>query len=103
MPKGHLPVRSYLGPVLSRSPRIGGRSSGIASPGYSPSVRTADPRLRFASGDRDRQRAPLWGPSAAEERARLLEVEREARAQVERVSLMKDEPWQPFRTSCARR
>ena len=95
MPKDHLPVRSYLAvPVISRSGLvIGGLFFGHREPDIFTERSEQLIRGFAAQAAIAIDNARLYGETkrAAEERARLLEVERETRAQVERVSLMKDE------------
>jgi GAF domain-containing protein len=95
MPKGHLPVRSYLAvPVVARSGEVlGGLFFGHSECGV---FTERSERLIVgiaAQGAIAIDNARLYEEAkrAAEERARLLEVERHARAEVERVSVMKDE------------
>jgi signal transduction histidine kinase/ActR/RegA family two-component response regulator len=95
MPAGHLPVRSYLAvPVVSRAGEVfGGLFFGH------PEVAVFDERAeRLVTGIAahaavaiDNARLYEQAKHAAEERAQLLESERRTRAELERVSLMKDE------------
>jgi signal transduction histidine kinase/ActR/RegA family two-component response regulator len=95
MPQGHLPVRSYLAvPVVSRSGEVIG---GLFFGHREPDVFT-DRAERLVIGIAaqaamaiDNARLYEAARRSADERARLLEAERQARAEVERVSLMKDE------------
>ncbi len=95
MPAGHLPVRSYLAvPVISRTGEvIGGLFFGHRRPGV-----FRDRAERLISGVAaqaaiafDNARLYARVRAAAEERQRLLEAERHARAEAERISLTKDE------------
>jgi signal transduction histidine kinase/ActR/RegA family two-component response regulator len=95
MPLGHLPVRSYLAiPVVSRSGVvIGGLFFGHPDPGI-----FSDRTERIIQGIAaqaavaiDNARLYDRVKQAAEERERLLDAERAARGEAERVSLMKDE------------
>jgi signal transduction histidine kinase len=95
MPKGHLPVRSYLAvPVVSRSGEvIGGLFFGHHETGV-----FGERTERFIVGVAAQAAVAIDNARlydnvrrAAEERERLLEAERSARAEAERVSLLKDE------------
>ena len=95
MPEGHLPVRSYLAvPVVSRSGEvIGGLFFGHSTPGV-----FTERAERFVSGIAaqaaiaiDNARLYERVRKAAEDRKELLDAERSARSEVERISLMKDE------------
>jgi signal transduction histidine kinase len=95
MPKGHLPVRSYLAvPVISRSGEvIGGLFFGHPQPGV---FRERDERLVVGIAAQaavaiDNARLYEAAQKSAEERKRLLESERAARAEAERVSELKDD------------
>ncbi len=95
MPAGHLPVRSYLAvPVVSRSGEvIGGLFFGHPEPGV---FGERDERLIVAVAGQasiaiDNARLYETAQKAAHERTRLLESERSARAEAERMSAMKDE------------
>ena len=95
MPQGHLPVRSYLAvPVISRSGEvIGGLFFGHPEPGVF-TERTERIMVGVAAQAAvaiDNARLYDRVKQAAEEREQLLEAERAARAEAERVSLMKDE------------
>jgi PAS domain S-box-containing protein len=95
MPPGHLPVRSYLAvPVVSRSGEvIGGLFFGHPDPGVF-TARTERVVVGVAAQAAvaiDNARLYDDVRRAAEERKHLLEAERAARAEAERVSLMKDE------------
>jgi len=95
MPPGHLPVRSYLAvPVLSRSGAvIGGLFFGHPEPGVF-SDRTERLVVGIAGQAAvaiDNARLFESAQRAAEERKRLLESERFARAEAERASAMKDD------------
>jgi signal transduction histidine kinase/CheY-like chemotaxis protein len=95
MPPDHLPVRSYLAvSVSARSGEvIGGLFFGHAEPGVftERSERLIVGIAAQASIAIDNARLYEHAMRSAEERARLLDAERVARAEVERVSLMKDE------------
>ena len=80
MPRGHLPVRSYLAvPVISRSAEvIGGLFFGHAEPG------------RFTDRSERLVVAIAAQAAIAVDNARLYESERAARASAERLSDMKD-------------
>jgi PAS domain S-box-containing protein len=95
MPHGHLPVRSYLAvPVVSRSGQvIGALFFGHPEPGI-----FTDRTERIVGGVAaqaavaiDNARLYDHIKRAAQEREQLLEAERAARAEAERVGLMKDE------------
>jgi signal transduction histidine kinase/ActR/RegA family two-component response regulator len=95
MPKGHLPVCSYLAvSVVSRSGEVlGGLFFGHPDPGV-----FDDRAERLVAGIAghaalaiDNARLYADAKRMADERARALEAERQARAELERVSLMKDE------------
>jgi PAS domain S-box-containing protein len=95
MPAGHLPVRSYLAvPVVSRSGEvIGGLFFGHSTPGVF-TERTERIILGVAAQAAtaiDNARLYDDARRAAQERERLLEAERAARAEAERVNLLKDE------------
>ena len=95
MPQGHLPVRSYLAvPVVSRSGEvIGGLFFGHREPDVftERAERLVVGIAAQAAIAIDNARLYEAARRSADERARLLEAERQARAEVERVSLMKDE------------
>ena len=94
MPAGHLPVRSYLAvSVVGRSEVIGGLFFGHSEPGVftERSERLISAIAAQAAIAIDNARLYEAANQSAEERARLLDAERVARAEVERVSLMKDE------------
>jgi signal transduction histidine kinase/CheY-like chemotaxis protein len=95
MPQGHLPVRSYLAvPVVSRSGEvIGGLFFGHPQPGV---FRERDERLVVGIAAQaamaiDNARLYEAAQKSAEERKRLLESERAARAEAERMSELKDD------------
>ncbi|XXT15631.1 ATP-binding protein [Sorangium sp. So ce429] len=95
MPPGHLPVRSYLAvPVASRAGEpIGGLFFGHSQPAVF-TERTERLILGVAAQASvaiDNARLYEHVKRAADERARLLETERASRAELERVSVMKDE------------
>lgn len=95
MPENHLPVRSYLAvPVVSRGGTVlGGLLFGHSEAGVF-TERTERIVVGIAAQAAiaiDNARLYEEARRSAEERSRLLEGEREARAEVERVSLMKDE------------
>ncbi len=95
MPKGHLPVRSYLAvPVVSRSGEvIGGLFFGHSEVGVF-DERTEQLIVGVASQAAvaiDNARLYDDVRKAAEERRYLLDAERAARTEAERTSLMKDE------------
>ncbi|MDB4961112.1 MAG: two-component hybrid sensor and regulator [Myxococcales bacterium] len=95
MPPHHLPVRSYLAvPVISRSGEvIGGLFFGHSETDVF--TERAERLVVGIAGQAsiaiDNARMFEEAKRAAEDRSRLLEAERIARAEVERVSLMKDE------------
>jgi PAS domain S-box-containing protein len=95
MPAGHLPVRSYLAvPVVSRSGQvIGGLFFG--HPGTDVFTERTERILAGVAAQAavaiDNARLFDDAKRAAVEREQLLEAERAARAEAERVSLMKDE------------
>jgi len=95
MPAGHLPVRSYLAvPVIARSGEVlGGLFFGHSECDVfsERSERLVVAIAAQAAIAVDNARLYEEAKRAADERARLLEAERSARAEVERVSLMKDE------------
>ncbi len=95
MPRGHLPVRSYLAvPVVSRSGEvIGGLFFGHPAPGVfsERSERLVVGIAAQAAVAIDNARLFAAAQKAADERKQLLESERAARAQAERASTMKDE------------
>ncbi len=95
MPKGHLPVRSYLAvPVISRSGEvIGGLFFGHPEVGVftDRSERLVVGVAAQAAVAIDNARLYDNMKKAAAERERLLEAERVARSEAERVSLLKDE------------
>lgn len=95
MPKGHLPVRSYLAvPVISRSRQaIGGLFFGHSQAGvFSERIeRIVVGVAAQAAVAVDNARLYEEMRRSAEERKSLLEAERAARADAERASLMKDE------------
>lgn len=95
MPEGHLPVRSYLAvAVVSRSGEvIGGLFFGHSKPGvFTERTERLMVGLAAQAGVAiDNARLYDAVTRAAEERERLLEAERAARAEAERVGLMKDE------------
>jgi PAS domain S-box-containing protein len=102
MPPGHLPVRSYLAVpvVLHTGEVIGGLFFGHPEPGMfseraerlavgiaaQASIAMANARLFKSLSERENELK-----SAAAERDRLLESERAARSEAERLSRMKDE------------
>lgn len=95
MPPGHLPVRSYLAvPVTSRSGEaIGGIFLGHSAPGV---FTERHERLLVGLSNQaavamDNARLYADVKQAALHRERILETERAARAEAERVSLLKDE------------
>src|SRR3712207_5301822 len=95
MPKGHLPVRSYLAvPVVARSGEvIGGLFFGHPEVGVF-SERTERIIAGIAAQAAiaiDNARLYEAAQKAAEERRQLLESERFARSQAERMSATKDE------------
>lgn len=95
MPSGHLPVRSYLAiPVTLRS----GQVIGGLFFGHQETAVFTERAERLVVGIAaqgaiaiDNARLYQDAKRAAEERSRLLDAERAARNEVERVSLMKDE------------
>ena len=95
MPPGHLPVRSYLGgPVVSRSGDvIGGLFFGHPDRGVftERAERLVVGVAAQAAVAIDNARLYEAAQAAAEERKQLLESERAARGEAERVSQMKDE------------
>ncbi|MBA3948511.1 MAG: response regulator [Acidobacteria bacterium] len=95
MPKGHLPVRSYLGvPVCSRSGDvIGGLFFGHPEPGvFTDRVERLIVGVAAQAGIAvDNARLFEAAQNAADERKVLLEKERTARASAERLSSVKDE------------
>ena len=95
MPEGHLPVRSYLAvPVVSRSGEvIGGLFFGHPEPGVftKRSEQLVVGIAAQAAVAIDNARLYTAAQTAAEERKRLLDSERLARADAERASAMKDE------------
>ncbi len=95
MPRGHLPVRSYLAvPVVSRTGDvIGALFFGHSTPGvFTERIeRTVSGIAAQAAVAIDNARLYERVKQAAEERQELLDAERSARAEAERVSLMKDE------------
>lgn len=95
MPKGHLPVRSYLAAsVVSRSGEtIGGLFFGHSQPGVftERSERLAVGIASQAAIAVDNARLYARAQQAAIERERLLESERAARQEAERASKVKDE------------
>ena len=91
MPPGHLPVRSYLAvPVVSRSGEvIGGLFFGHPEAGRLHRARRAARRRRRRRRPASRSTTPACTKrrsSAADERKQLLESERAARAEAERMS-----------------
>ncbi|WP_437499327.1 ATP-binding protein [Sorangium sp. So ce1099] len=95
MPPGHLPVRSYLAvPVASRAGEpLGGLFFGHSQPAVftERTERLIVGVAAQASVAIDNARLYEHVKRAADERARLLETERASRAELERVSVMKDE------------
>jgi signal transduction histidine kinase/ActR/RegA family two-component response regulator len=95
MPAGHLPVRSYLAvPVTARSGEvIGGLffGHGECDVFTERSERLIVGIAAQAAIAIDNARMYEDAKRAADDRARLLEAERLARAEIERVSLIKDE------------
>jgi PAS domain S-box-containing protein len=95
MPEGHLPVRSYLAvPVRSRSGDVlGGLFFGHPEPAVfnARSERIVAAVAAQAAVAIDNARLFEDARRAASERADLLDAERAARAEIEHVSLMKDE------------
>jgi PAS domain S-box-containing protein len=95
MPRGHLPVRSYLA-VSVVSPRgevIGGLFFGHPEVGVftERSERLAVGIAGYAAVAIDNARLYADAQRAAQERTQLLESERAARAEAERASTLKDE------------
>jgi signal transduction histidine kinase/CheY-like chemotaxis protein len=95
MPHGHLPVSSYLAvPVLARSGEVlgglffGHRDCGVFTERAERLVVGIAAQAAIAI---DNARMYEDAKRAAEERARLLDAERAARSEIERVSLVKDE------------
>ncbi len=88
MPKGHLPVRSYLAvPVVSRDGSvIGGLLFGHPAPGV-----FSERDERLVVGVAGQAGIAIDNARLFEERKLLLEREREARTQAERMSAVKDE------------
>jgi signal transduction histidine kinase/CheY-like chemotaxis protein len=95
MPEGHLPVCSYLAvPVVARSGEVlGGLFFGHREPDIfsDRSERLIVGVAAQAAIAIDNARLYEEARRSADERARFLEAERAARAEVERISLMKDE------------
>ena len=95
MPPGHLPVCSYLAvPVVGRSGHVlGGLFFGHRERGRftARSERLVTGLAAQAAIAIDHARLYEQARRDADERARLLEAERRARVELERVSLMKDE------------
>jgi signal transduction histidine kinase/ActR/RegA family two-component response regulator len=95
MPAGHLPVCSYLAvPVLTRTGKvIGGLFFGHPDCNVfnARSERLIGGIAAQAAIAIDNARLYEEARRAADERARMLEDEREVRAEIERISLMKDE------------
>lgn len=95
MPKGHLPVRSYLAVsvVSRRGDVIGGLFFGHARPGMftERSERLAVGIAGQAAIAIDNARLYAEAQRSAQERKQLLESERAARAEAERASTLKDE------------
>ena len=95
MPPGHLPVRSYMAaPVVTRSGEvIGGLFFGHADCGVftARSERLIAGIATHAAVAVDNARLYEGAQKAADERAKLLEIERTARAEIERVAVIKDE------------
>jgi PAS domain S-box-containing protein len=94
-PPGHLPIRSYLAvPVVARDGQVfGGLFFGHPETGVftEKSERIISAIAAQASIAIDNARLYQAAQNAAEERQQLLESERFARAQAERMSAMKDE------------
>lgn len=95
MPKGHLPVRSYLAaPVISRSGEvIGGLFFGHSQAGVfsDRSERLIVGLASQAAIGIDNSRLYEQVKRAAQEREKLLEAEQEARTQAERSNVAKDQ------------
>jgi PAS domain S-box-containing protein len=95
MPTGHLPVRSYLAvPVRSRTGEVlGGLFFGHSQPGVftERSERLIVGVAAQAGIAVDNARLYESAQTAADERKKLLDSERAARASAERMSMMKDE------------
>jgi signal transduction histidine kinase/ActR/RegA family two-component response regulator len=95
IPQGQLPVRSYLAiPVTARSGEvIGGLFFGHPESDVftERSERLVVGIAAQAANAIDNARLYEAAKAAAEERSRLLDAERQARSEVERVSLIKDE------------
>ena len=95
MPQGHLPVCSYLAvPVISRSSEvIGGLFFGHSDPDVftERAERLIIGIAAQAAVAIDNARLYESARRSADERALLLDAERVARSEIERVSLMKDE------------
>ena len=95
MPLGHLPVKSYLAvPVISRTGEVlGGLFFGHSQPGvFGERVeRIIVGVASQAAVAIDNARLYEGLKRAADEREELLEAERAARSEAERVSIMKDE------------
>lgn len=95
MPKGHLPVVSYLAvPVISRTGEvIGGLFFGHPEPGVftERSERLISGIASQAAVAIDNARLYEAAQRASEERKQLLESERSARAEAQRMSELKDE------------
>ncbi len=95
MPRGHLPVRSYLAvPVVSRTGEvIGGLFFGHPEPGMftERSERIMEGMVAQAAVTIDNARLYEAAQKAAQERERLLESERAARALAERMGALKDD------------
>lgn len=95
MPAGHPPVRSYLAvPVMTQSGDvIGGLFFGHAEPNVftERSERLIVGIAAQSAIALDNARLYEEAKRAADDRSRLLEAERAARAEVERISLIKDE------------
>ncbi len=95
MPKGHLPVRSYLAvPVISRSGDVigglffGHPDVGVFSTRMERIVRSIAAQASIAI---DNARLYETAQRAAVERERMLENEQRARAEAERLSTLKDD------------
>ena len=95
MPSGHLPVRSYLAvPVISRTSEVIGAlffGHSLAGVFNERAERLVVGVAAQAAVAIDNARLYEGLKKAAEEREQLLEAERSARAEAERVSIMKDE------------